>query len=148
MICIDASIAIKLLFSEEFSPQAEALVIAEAADGQTLYAPPLIGFEVTNVIRQRVRRGILTPDQAPAFVSDFAAIGIVMLPIALSHQRALALANAYNLPAAYDAHYVALAEWLHCPFWTNDRRLVNTVAASLPFVRWIGDYQPDQAPNV
>ena len=50
------------------------------------------------------------------------------------------LADALDLPATYDAHYLALAEHLGCELWTDDQRLIRHVATSLPFVRWIGDH--------
>lgn len=141
MICVDASLAVKLLFEEEFTQQTDDLFTREAAGGEPVCAPALIRFEVTNVIRQRVRRGLLPSDEAPNYWDDFARIGLAVLSPFPYHRRAITLANQLNLPASYDAHYLALAEWLQCPFWTNDRRLVNSVSARLPFVRWIGDYQ-------
>jgi predicted nucleic acid-binding protein len=50
------------------------------------------------------------------------------------HQLALVLADRFSLPAAYDAHYLALAEWLGGEFWTADQRLVSAVQAALPWV--------------
>ena len=51
------------------------------------------------------------------------------------HVRATDLAARFGLPAAYDAHYLALAERLGAPLWTTDRRLVNSVQAALPWVQ-------------
>jgi predicted nucleic acid-binding protein len=51
------------------------------------------------------------------------------------HRRALALAERFALPAAYDAHDLALAYWLGGEFWTADRRLVQAVGDELPWVR-------------
>jgi predicted nucleic acid-binding protein len=51
------------------------------------------------------------------------------------HGLALDLAERFSLPAAYDAHYLALAEWLGGEFWTADRRLVRAVQKDLPWVR-------------
>jgi len=62
-----------------------------------------------------------------------------------SHFQALALADALDLAATYDAHYLALAEHLGCELWTDDQRLMRRVASSLPFVRWIGDHPPPPA---
>ena len=49
--------------------------------------------------------------------------------------RALDLAERFSLPAAYDAHYLALADWLGGEFWTADRRLARAVHDELPWVR-------------
>ena len=56
------------------------------------------------------------------------------------HQRALALAHAYRLPAAYDAHYLALAEYFGCELWTDDGRLFRGVQDDLSFVRRLSEY--------
>jgi predicted nucleic acid-binding protein len=51
------------------------------------------------------------------------------------HRRALTLAERFSLPAAYDAHYLALADWLGGEFWSADRKLVRAVGDELPWVR-------------
>ena len=51
------------------------------------------------------------------------------------HLRAREIAMQYNLPATYDAHYLALAEWMDVDLWTADMRLVNSLK---PFkVKWV-----------
>jgi len=67
----------------------------------------------------------------------------VTLPIELHgdealHQRALELAARFTLPAAYDAHYLALAERFRAPLWTTDRRLAKAVGDNLPEIRLVG----------
>ncbi len=73
---------------------------------------------------------------------DLALQAALALPLRLYgeahlHARALALAARLDLPAAYDAHYLALAEWLGGELWTADGRLARAVGASLPWVRLI-----------
>jgi len=53
------------------------------------------------------------------------------------HWQALDLAERFSLPAAYDAHYLALAEWLGGEFWTADRRLAQAVQTALPWVHLV-----------
>jgi len=53
------------------------------------------------------------------------------------HWRALELAAKFSLPAACDAHYLALAELLEGEFWTADGRLARTVRSSLPWVHLV-----------
>ena len=48
------------------------------------------------------------------------------------------LTTRFNHPAAYDAHYLALAEMMDCEFWTADERLFNAVRDELSWVRWLG----------
>jgi predicted nucleic acid-binding protein len=144
MICVDASVAAKWRLEEEdWSQQAGALLGATLRAGEPIVAPPLLPFEITNILRQRQR--------AAAFVSLdrvlFLLEAFMMLPVEIRnppglHRRALMLADAFGLPAAYDAHYLALAEQFDCTLWTDDRRLLRALDGRLPFVRPIGEYDP------
>ena len=141
MICVDASVAVKWVLNEERSDLAIDLYEAVVQADRSIVAPPLLPLEVTNILRQRMR---VNPEvslaDATAQLDDFLALPIdYHNPVGLHHQ-ALVLADAFDLPATYDAHYLALAEHLGCELWTDDQRLLQQVAESLPFVRWIGDH--------
>jgi predicted nucleic acid-binding protein len=146
MICVDASIAAKWVFAEELQQEAEALYQETVASGERIVAPPLFPIEVTNIVRQRMRRAkrpgepILSLAEARQHLERFLSFSVELrLPPHL-HKHALELAATHGLPAVYDAHYVALAQMIGCELWTADRNLVNTLQNKLPFVRWIGDY--------
>ena len=144
MIGVDASLAVKWILEEVHGDRARALYLATVGAGQSIVAPPLLPIEVTNILRQRMRvaNGI-THVEAARLLTDFLAFAIEIRNFNGLHHRALALADTYGLPAAYDAHYVAVAERLGCELWTDDQRLLRTLAGRLPFVRWIGEYEPD-----
>ena len=55
------------------------------------------------------------------------------------HHRALELASQLNQGAAYDSHYLALAETLACDLWTADQRLQRTASPLPPAVHWLGE---------
>lgn len=137
MICVDASLAVKWIVAEEGSTLARSLYGAATRAGQRIIAPPLLPIEVTNVLRKRIRRISLTADDAlTAFLT---------LPIELHnppglHQRALSLAITHNLPATYDAHYIALAEHFGCDLWAADQRMLRSVSGHLHFVRSLADF--------
>jgi len=140
LICVDASVAAKWLFEEEHSAQADLLLRTALEQRQPIIAPPLLLSEVLNIIRQRIRQGGLTLDEGQALLAQFLAIPISrQVPEAL-YGRALAIADEHNLPAVYDAHYVALAETLQATLWTADQRLLRALGNRRPFVRWLGDY--------
>ena len=141
MICVDASVAVKWILDEERSDRAIALYDAVVRAGQSIVAPPLLPIEATNILRQRMRANPgLSLIDATDQLNDFLALPIEYRNPAGLHFQALVLADALGLPATYDAHYLALAEHLGCELWTDDQRLIRQVAASLPFVRWIGDH--------
>jgi predicted nucleic acid-binding protein len=49
------------------------------------------------------------------------------------------MADRLGCLATYDTHYLVLAEYLACEFWTADERLANAVRGELPWVRWLGE---------
>jgi predicted nucleic acid-binding protein len=129
-------VAVKWVLNEERSDLAIDLYEAVVQADRSIVAPPLLPLEVTNILRQRMR---VNPEvslaDATAQLDDFLALPIdYHNPVGLHHQ-ALVLADAFDLPATYDAHYLALAEHLGCELWTDDQRLIRHVTNSLPFVR-------------
>jgi predicted nucleic acid-binding protein len=47
------------------------------------------------------------------------------------------MARELELPATYDAHYLALAQQLGAVFWTADQRLIRMVDNKLDFLHGI-----------
>jgi predicted nucleic acid-binding protein len=140
MIVVDASVAAKWILAEDYSEQAAALFTMAGSRNEPISAPPLLRFEVTNIIRRRIPIDGLTLEQADQLLQQFLAYPIDLVAPLELHRRALALAAALALTAAYDAHYLALAAMLECDFWTADERLINSLHGALPFVKWIGAY--------
>ncbi len=140
MICVDASVAAKWLLEEEDSDRADALYEACVQAGEPLVAPPLLPIDLTNLLRRQMVRDHISVIQATQLLDRFFSFPVSVINPDTLHRKALALAAAYDLPAAYDAHYLAFSQLLGCTFWTNDRKLVNTLGNRLPFVRWLGDF--------
>jgi predicted nucleic acid-binding protein len=143
MICLDASVAIKLVIEEDGSNQAKSLYRSMLLTRTPIVAPPLMPIEVTNIMRQQMRgpQG-LSLVEATKLLEEFLALSFTIYNPLELHLQALILADAHALPATYDAHYLALAELMSCDFWTADQRLVQQVRSDLPFVRWLGEYVP------
>lgn len=142
MTVIDASVVAKLLFQEEYSDEADALITARVANGVELVAPHLLSFEIANIVLKRVRRTDISNAVAATLIDQFHELPISLRSARDLSRQALTLAIVHRLPAAYDLHYIALASILDCDLWTADERLVRVLAATLPFVKWIGSY-PD-----
>lgn len=141
MICVDSSVAAKWMLPEEHSEQALDLYQQVTQAGQEVVAPPLLPIEVCNILRQRVRRGLLTSEDATRALDRFLDFPVRLAAPSRPHSRALALADRYDLPAVYDAYYLSLAQKLRVRLWTADRRLLRAIEGRLPFVSWIGDYR-------
>ena len=73
-------------------------------------------------------------------MTRFLAFPITLTAPVRLHNQAIALADTHNLPATYDAHYLALAETLNCDLWTDDQRLIRRVGGALSFVQAIATY--------
>ena len=52
-------------------------------------------------------------------------------------KRAFELAEQFQRPNTYDAHYLALAEHLDCSFWTADKSLFYATHESHQHINWI-----------
>jgi len=139
LVCVDASLALKLVLGEDDSPQAIALWRRWVDENVTVTAPPLLAYEVTSVLRTKVHRGLLAPEMGDEAFREIHAQGIRYLSPENLHIRAWELAKRLCRPAAYDAHYLALAEISGCEFWTADERLFNAARGTLPWVRHLGE---------
>jgi predicted nucleic acid-binding protein len=144
VICIDASVVAKLLFREDDSAKAFDLVEACSQANQPIVAPNLLPFEITNAVRQRMRREGLVLDQARRLLAQFHAVAISFEVTTSIHDLALQFAERLGLAAAYDAHYLAVAQQNSCNLWTADDKLLRSLRGRLPFVRSLAEYSPSE----
>lgn len=138
-VCVDANLALKLVLGEDDSPRTLALWRRWVEHEVAIVAPPLLAYEVTSVLRVKVQRGLLSTVHGDEAFALIHAQGIEYHAPPDLHRLAWEFAKRFARPNAYDAHYLALAEILDCPFWTADERLYNTVKEHLPWVRWLGE---------
>jgi predicted nucleic acid-binding protein len=124
--CIDASLVVRrVLFPDDASLQ-NAWDEWEA-QGDMLAAPALIFYEVTNVLHRYRRESWLSAAACQSALEAALALPIELYNDASLHRRAFELAGQYHLPAAYDAHYLALAERLAVTLYTANKRLLNSL---------------------
>lgn len=141
-VCVDASLALKLVLYEPDSRLARALWGSWRAQETIVIAPTLWAYEVTSAIRHCAYRGLLSPDLEGEAVEIVHQLPVQMLNPAGLHHRAWELARRFGRSTANEAHYLALAEMAQCPLWTGDRGLVGVVHGELDWVHWLGEYRP------
>ncbi len=140
-VCVDSSLALKLVLVEEDSPKVQRLWDTWVDADVKIVAPFLLAFEGTSVIRNKMYRGLVPPEEGELMFKAFHFLGVRLLHPDGLHQRAWELTKQFNRPQAYDSHYLALAEILDLELWTGDERLYNAVQDKLSWVRWLGNYQ-------
>ena len=143
VVVVDASLALKWVLSEADSNTAIALLQTWNTDKMEIIAPALFTYEATNILYRQVVTNKLSYEEVKKLLTKLLSIGI-LLNFAQHREisvRAMELSHRFGLPAAYDAHYLALAEHEKCEYWTADTRLWNTVADKLPWVRRLSDYE-------
>ena len=128
LVCVDASIIISLVTSEAQSQKALALWSNWMQEDVHVVAPSLLNYEVTSALRRKVARGIISHEDARLSLELFSSLDIEFVDQPDLSLRAYDIAFRYNLPAAYDAFYLAVSEILGCDFWTSDERLCNTIS--------------------
>jgi predicted nucleic acid-binding protein len=98
VIGVDASVAARWIFTEEYSEQARALLRAALSAGELIVAPPLLPIEVTNIIRQRMRQEALPLPEARQRLAAFLAIPVTLRAPRTLYRRALEIAEQHDLP--------------------------------------------------
>ena len=133
-ICVDANLVIRLVVDPD-----DELVRSTwdrwDANHRHLAAPTLLFCKVSNALYRYQRAGQMSGEGAQLALRAALSLPLRLYGEADLHTRALDLAGRFSLPAAYDAHHLALADWLGAEFWTADRRLVRAVRGALPWVR-------------
>lgn len=136
LVCVDANLVVRLLLD----PADEAvnrLWERWESESRQLVAPTLFRYEVINAFHQYRRAGLMDAPAARAAMDGFMDLSIKVFDDVILHQQAFDLAERFALPAAYDAHYLALAQHLDTEFWTGDEKLTNTVHPTLSWVHFL-----------
>lgn len=115
---LDASVVVAaLLDSGELGAWAEACVAEH-----DLVAPHLMMVEASNQLRRGVLTRAVATAEGTAAHRDLVRIPMELFPFAPFAARVWELRDTVT---AYDAWYVALAEWLGCTLYTLDTRLAR-----------------------
>ncbi len=108
-----------------------------------LAAPSWSWAEVGSALRAKVRRSLITPEEARGAWTLYVSLPISFVESAELRARAWDLAAAFDLATLYDAAYLACTETAPGParreFWTADRELVDVLGRRRPgYVRELG----------
>lgn len=139
LVVVDASFALKLVLPEDYSERVRQVWESWVKKGTDISAPYLLTYEVVSVLRNKVFRGELSPEEGEAALLAMKAQGIRLLHAEGLEQASWDLAKEFNRPAAYDTSYLALAQILDCEFWTANAKLKNAVRGNLHHLRWVGE---------
>jgi len=126
-VCVDSNVVIKRAVDEDASDAVRTLWERWERDDIQIVAPTLVWYEIASSLRKKVVREALTEDEAGDALDKLLRLQLSMLSIPGHQRRAWEMANELDRPQAYDSHYLAVAEYADCPFWTADRRLYNAV---------------------
>ena len=133
-VCVDASVILRYVLQPE-NESIQKLWQSWIADEVSLVAPSLLFYEVTNALYQQQKNKALSPETIWETLELSLDLPITLVNEKNLHLKAHEIAVRFNLPATYDAHYLALAEWMEVDLWTADIKLVNALK---PFkVKWV-----------
>jgi predicted nucleic acid-binding protein len=132
-LCVDANLVVRLI-----ADPADTVVRQlweEWGDARRqVAAPTLLYYEVTNALYRYQQMGLMSESAVRVALEAALALPLDLHGEDNLHQHAVDLARRFLLPAAYDAHYLALAERLGAEFWTADGPLARTVQPAFPWV--------------
>ena len=130
-VVVDANLAFKWIVKEEDSDKADALALDWQSQGIRVTAPYFMPTEVVNALHQRIKRSEMSIRESLSLVDKLLASEIEYYHFPSLYRRALELASELGQGAAYDSHYLALAEILDCEMWTADERFYRSASPSL-----------------
>ena len=143
-LVIDSNIVAALILPLPYSDQAARRVTVWKELGTVLYAPILLEYELSTILRRGIIKGLLTAETAAKAIRIVSTVNIqCQLPSPELHEQALCWAERLGHAKAYDAHYLALDDQLRAELWTADRRLAHGAKqAGAAWVHWIGEVDP------
>lgn len=127
VLCLDSSVLIPYLTPEDHSEKAEVLVVDAISSSCRLVIPSFAWAEVGSVLRKKVHRGVLTPEDSEACFQDFQLLPLEFIEQTDIRTKAWAIAAQYDLSTLYDAAFLACSEYFQAEFWTSDQTLINSL---------------------
>lgn len=142
VLCLDASFLVNAL-TAKLTDEHEALWVSWLAAERPMIAPRLARYEVANALHKARRKGKVDEPLVQRAMRELVALPISMPDDDALPFEALAIADTLNMPATYDAHYVALAARYGAEQWTSDHGLWSAASPRFPQVH----YAPERLPG-
>lgn len=99
--------------------------------------PGLWRYEVTNALYRNVKAGSTTAERGVRLLRKILSLPVELHDDPVLHEEATEIALRLNAGAAYDAHYLALAERLGLPFYTADAKLHAPASKLFPTIEFV-----------
>lgn len=139
-VCVDASVAIEWLLPGKGDIVVESLRHEWNSADVELVSSSLFGAEVTSTLRNQVYFKKISPEEGETAFQLFLEMGVRVINHPDVTTLAWEMAKRFNLPRTYDLQYLAVAELIDCPLWTNDRKFINSLQNRVQRIKWVGDY--------
>jgi predicted nucleic acid-binding protein len=97
---VDASVAGKLFFVEEYSDRALALFRDADRSGEEILAPHLLAAEFVNIVRRKMRQEAVTLVRASAAINELLALPLQYHAEPDIYREAILLTERYSLSAS------------------------------------------------
>lgn len=123
MLVVDASALVEVLTVD---PDGIPELSRRLHSAEWMSAPELIDYEVLNVLRKLVLRGIIDGDFADTCRRRLGLLRVSRY--SMSEEMSSRVWQLRDNASAYDASYLALAETLRVPLITTERRLAQGLA--------------------
>lgn len=135
---VDASVALKWILPEVDSPQARWFLDRFEKGLDTLIAPDLFLSEVSNALKQRVRRNEITEQEAREAFDAIHDLNLTLLPVSAVARSALGI-SLQSCETFYDAAYAALAIDRDCILITADEEFHRNTSGLAGRVRLLSE---------
>jgi predicted nucleic acid-binding protein len=133
-VAVDASFLLKLFLPEDSSDQVEERWRNWIESSIEVFAPTLIVFEASSVLRNKVFRGTLDEAEASEMIDKLGHLDLSLVYAKELMEMAWEVGKTLKAPALYDSYYIAVAKFFEAPLWTADERLYKSARKHFPFI--------------
>lgn len=139
-VCVDASLVVKWLIEEEGSKEALHLYEKWRKKDVKFISPHLLEYEIGTVLRQKVLRRLLQPEDLFLVFDYYKKLEITLFPLASSMSEAVTVAAFLEQSSIYDVSYLLIAKQQGIEFVTADERFYKAAHGAFSFVKFYKEF--------